>query len=119
MNAHDEPMPALPQPAAFDGEALSELEDLFGRARLLELLTMLDREIASRLDAAADEPTKLARDAHSLVSSSGALAFQGLSGACAALEQACLSGDGIAEALGKARHAAQGARDVIATLRAA
>lgn len=118
MNVHDERMSASPQPVAFDVEALSELEDLFGRPRLLDLLTMLDREIESRLDAAADEPTQLARDAHSLVSSSGALAFQELSGACAALEQACLTGSGIAEALGTARHAAQDARVAIATLRA-
>lgn len=118
MNVHDERMPASPRPIAFDAQALSELEDLFGRARLLDLLIMLDREIENRLDTAVDEPKQLARDAHSLVSSSGALAFQELSGACAALERACLTGSGIAEALGTARHAAQDARDAIATLRA-
>ncbi len=42
MNVHDERMSASPQPVAFDVEALSELEDLFGRPRLLDLLTMLD-----------------------------------------------------------------------------
>lgn len=119
MNVHDERIPVLSQPVLFDADALSELEDLFGRARLLDLLSMLDREIENRLATAAHEPMQLARDAHSLVSSSGALAFQSLSGACAALEKACLSGDGIAEALGTARDAGQNARDVIASMRAA
>ncbi|MEH3117009.1 MAG: Hpt domain-containing protein [Methylorubrum populi] len=85
----------------------------------MELLGALDREIATRIEAPAAEPAHLARDAHALVSSSGALSFHDLSGACAALEQACLSGAEIKAALGSAIQAARCARDAIATLRAA
>lgn len=104
---------------AFDAATLAELEDLFGRPRLMELLEVLDREIALRLDPPADEPARLARDAHVLVSSSGALAFHGLSGACIALEQACLSGREIAAPLVAAIEAARHARGAIAVLRGA
>jgi hypothetical protein len=64
-------------------------------------------EIAIRLDPPASEAARLASDAHILVSSSGALSFHRLSGACAALEQACLSGAEIAAPLGAAVHAAR------------
>jgi len=109
MNPPDLPQPEPPRAAAFDAETLAELEDLFGRSRLMELLSVLDREIA----------TRFAQDAHILVSSSGGLSFHDLSGACAALEQACLSGAEIAVPLGNAVHAARHARDAIALLRAA
>ncbi|MCJ2030937.1 hypothetical protein MKK50_16330 [Methylobacterium sp. J-043] len=112
--------PAAHRPAqapAFDAEALAELEDLFGRPRLMELLEVLDHEIAIRLDPPASDTSRLAGDAHILVSSSGALSFHDLSGACAALERACLSGTEIATPLGTAVHAARQARDAIATLR--
>ena len=113
MNPPDLPQPEPPRAAAFD------TEDLFGRSRLMELLSVLDREIATRFDPPAVEPSRLAQDAHILVSSSGGLSFHDLSGACAALEQACLSGAEIAVPLGNAVHAARHARDAIALLRAA
>lgn len=105
--------------AAFDADALAELEELFGRSRLMDLLDVLDREIANRFDPPASEPSRLAQDAHILVSSSGGLSFHDLSGACAALERACLSGAEIAVPLGTAIHAARHARQAIAALRAA
>jgi HPt (histidine-containing phosphotransfer) domain-containing protein len=113
------PPPDPAQAAVFDAETLAELEALFGRSRLMELLDVLDREIAARLDPPASEPSQLAQDAHNLVSSSGGLSFHSLSEACAALEQACLSGAEIAAPLGNAVHAARHARKAIATLRAA
>ena len=119
MNPPDLPQPEPPRAAAFDAETLAELEDLFGRSCLMELLSVLDREIATRFDPPAVEPSRLAQDAHILVSSSGGLSFHDLSGACAALEQACLSGAEIAVPLGNAVHAARHARDAIALLRAA
>lgn len=119
MNPPAPPQPDLPRAAAFDTDTLAELEDLFGRSHLMELLDVLDREIAARLDPPALEPSQLAQDAHILVSSSGGLSFHDLSGACAALERACLSGAEIAVPLGVAVHAARHARDAIATLRAA
>ncbi len=105
--------------SAFDAGTLVELQDLFGRTRLMELLGVLDGEIASRLDRQTPETGQLARDAHALVSSSGALAFHDLSKACVALEQACLSGADIGSALTTARDAAREARAAIATLQAA
>ena len=116
----NEPAAAEPGSArsdVFDAEALTELEALFGRPRLMELLEVLDREIVLRLDPPADESARLARDAHVLVSSSGALSFGDLSSACSALEQACLQGGDIAVPLGTAVNAARHARDAIATLR--
>ncbi|MCG5247279.1 hypothetical protein [Methylorubrum extorquens] len=115
MNEPDAQRPV--QAPAFDADALAELADLFGRPRLMELLGVLDHEIAIRLDPPASEAARLASDAHILVSSSGALSFHRLSGACAALEQACLSGGEIAAPLGAAVHAARQARNAIATLR--
>ncbi|WP_438346083.1 Hpt domain-containing protein [Methylorubrum populi] len=109
--------PGFTPSAVFDADALTELEGLFGRPRLMDLLGVLDREIVLRLDPPADESAQLARDAHVLVSSSGALAFGDLSSACSALEQACLGGGDIAAQLGTAVHAARHARLAIATLR--
>ncbi|WP_232628993.1 Hpt domain-containing protein [Methylobacterium sp. Leaf118] len=103
----------------FDAAALADLEDLFGRPRLLDLLGALDQEIALRLDPPAADRGQLARDAHILVSSTGALAFSTLSQACARLEHACLRDDGIAEALEAAQADATRARSAIALLRAA
>ncbi|MBD8906601.1 Hpt domain-containing protein [Methylorubrum zatmanii] len=107
------------QTPTFDPELLAELEILFGRPRLMELLGVLDREISARLDTPASEPSQLARDAHVLVSSSGALAFRTLSDACSALEQACVRGEEVAPSLNTVVIAARHARDAIATLRAA
>lgn len=118
MTDPDAHRPGSVRTATFDPETLAELEDLFGRPHLMELLGVLDREIAIRLDPPASEPSRLARDAHVLVSSSGALAFNDLSGACVALEQACLNGAGISAALGIAVHAGRHARNAIASLRA-
>lgn len=102
----------------YDSAALADLEDLFGRPRLLDLLGALDREIALRLDPPAADREQLARDAHILVSSSGALAFSALSQACARLEHACLRNAGVAEALDAAMADAARARSAIAVLRA-
>lgn len=119
MNPPAAPEPSPARAVAFDADGLAELEELFGRSRLMDLLEVLDREIAARFDPPAREPSRLAQDAHILVSSSGGLSFHDLSGACAALEQACLSGAEIAVPLGTAVHAARHAREAIATLRAA
>lgn len=108
MTAHD-----------FDADAMAELEDLFGRPRLLELLGALDREIVARLEPPAADRDQLARDAHVLVSSSGALAFSSLSQACARLEHACLRETDVETALNEALADAARARSAIATLSAA
>ncbi len=103
----------------FDAETMADLEDLFGRPRLLELLGALDREIATRFDPPSADRDQLARDAHILVSSSGALAFSSLSQACARLEQACLRAADVEAALNDALADAARARAAIAVLRAA
>ena len=121
MDERDAAMRSDPAGAgpAFDPADMADLEDLFGKPRLKELLGALDREIAARLDPPAGDRAQLARDAHVLVSSSGALAFGTLSGACASLEHACLRGVGVDDALDAALDAAARARDAIASLRAA
>ncbi|SFL61108.1 Hpt domain-containing protein [Methylorubrum salsuginis] len=105
--------------ADFDSETMADLEELFGRPRLLELLGALDREIATRFEPPSADRNQLARDAHVLVSSSGALAFSSLSRACARLEQACLREVGVEAALDDALADAARARSAIALLRAA
>lgn len=103
----------------FDADAMADLEDLFGRPRLLELLGALDREIASRLEPPSDDRAQLARDAHILVSSTGALAFSTLSHSCARLERACLRRAEIDAALSDTLADAARARSTIAALRSA
>ncbi|GAB6844818.1 HPt (histidine-containing phosphotransfer) domain-containing protein [Methylorubrum rhodinum] len=112
-------MTALETAPEFDAEVMAELEDLFGRPRLLELLGALDQEIAARLDPPSGDRAQLARDAHVLVSSSGALAFSSLSQACARLEHACLREADVEDALSDVLADAARARTAIAVLRAA
>ncbi len=106
----------MPAPE-FDADAMADLEDLFGRPRLLELLGALDQEIVNRLVPPSDDREQLARDAHILVSSSGALAFSTLSHSCARLEQACLRQVEVDAALSDALNDAARARSAIAALR--
>lgn len=40
--------------AVFDGEVVAELEELFGRTKLMDLLARLDHEIAGRLRPARE-----------------------------------------------------------------
>ncbi|GJE28405.1 Hpt domain-containing protein [Methylobacterium organophilum] len=105
--------------AVFDGEVVAELEELFGRTKLMDLLARLDHEIAGRLRPAARDTTQLSSDAHALVSVSGSLGFLPLSQACADLERACLRGGDLSAPLEAAVAAAEAATWAIADLRAA
>ncbi|KAB1074701.1 Hpt domain-containing protein [Methylobacterium planeticum] len=110
------PRDAGPAPA-YDPEVVAELEAVFGRARLLNLLAGLGIEIDRRLRDPEAQRDALARDAHALVSASGTLGFSALSRACAALEQACHAGTGVGPALAAARRSAEAASDAIDRLR--
>ncbi|MGU3537009.1 Hpt domain-containing protein [Methylobacterium sp. A54F] len=96
------------QHPVFVPETLAELEETFGRPRLLRLLSGLREEIARRLGAGVTSPEAISRDAHALVSASGTLGFARLSEACAALERACASdANDTVEALARVRTAAR------------
>ncbi|GJE46574.1 Hpt domain-containing protein [Methylobacterium soli] len=110
-----QPNPGTP---AYDAAVVAELEAVFGRSRLMNLLAGLGAEIAQRLQVPAAEREALSRDAHALVSASGTLGFGPLSRACAELEQACHSGSDLGPALARARRKAEAASDAIARLRA-
>ncbi|ACL55190.1 PAS domain S-box protein [Methylobacterium nodulans] len=89
------PHPGAGAAAAVDRRVYDDVVDLLGPDRLAHFLDELAREIRDRLsDArlAADDPQRLARDAHSLVASAGTLGFSELSGLCKQLEEACQSG---------------------------
>ena len=111
-----------PAPAAYVPDTLAELADLFGRARLHQLLAGLDAEIVSRLGPIEragrnGDATALSDHAHALVSASGSLGFMTLSEACARLEAACLRDENRASALDDVLSAAASARRAIAALR--
>ena len=119
---HAAPPSDTPRSAVYDAEALAELGDLFGPVRLNQLLAGLDAEIAARIGgietAAGEGDWKcLGEHAHALVSASGSLGFPALSGACARLETACLSGRADASSVDAVRSDAGAARRAIATLR--
>jgi HPt (histidine-containing phosphotransfer) domain-containing protein len=108
------------EPAApvYDAEVVAELEAVFGRPRLMNLLAGLGDEIAQRLRVSEAQRDALSRDAHALVSASGTLGFGPLSQACAALEHACHAGSDLGPALARARRSADAASDAIERLRA-
>ena len=76
------------QTQVYDAETLSDLAEMFGPARLAQMLAGLDEEIVQRLDGATPGDPHLGENAHALVSVSGTLGFDALSRACAALERA-------------------------------
>lgn len=100
----------------YDARTLGELEEIFGRPRLLDLLGRLKIEIAHRLQASSDERDILSRDAHTLLSVSGSLGFVDLSQRCVEIEQACLRGADLAAPLEAARSAAEAAMAAIRAL---
>lgn len=111
-------MNTAPAEAIFDRETIEDLTSVFGHERLMVLLAGLQREIAQRLSPASSDRECLSRDAHALVSVSGALGFLPLSRACTDLERACLTGGDHAAALHAVLVAAAEAERGIAWLRA-
>lgn len=90
----------------YDESTLNELEDIFGRTRLMDLLGRLRVEIAQRLHVSTNERDVLGHDAHTLLSVSGSLGFVNLSQRCSEVEQAYLRGGDLAAPLEAARRAA-------------
>ncbi|WP_082503801.1 Hpt domain-containing protein [Methylobacterium sp. Leaf117] len=101
----------------YDPGTLTELEGIFGRPRLMDLLDRLRTEIAQRLRAPASDRATLGHDAHTLLSVSGSLGFNELSGRCAEMERACLQGADLTRPLAAAQAAATNAIAAIETLR--
>ncbi|MFE1601105.1 PAS domain-containing hybrid sensor histidine kinase/response regulator [Methylobacterium sp. ID0610] len=78
-----------------DRRIYDDVVGLLGPDRLTYFLDELAREIRDRLSdsrLSADDPQRLAQDAHSLVASTGTLGFSELSGLCKQLEVACQTG---------------------------
>lgn len=76
---------------ALDLAKVAEVEGLLGETTVTAMLTRFARDIGDRLSdrRMALDAVHVAADAHACVSSAGFLGFAALSGACAALEQAC------------------------------
>jgi len=108
--------PTSSDPAVYDPRTLAELENIFGRARLLDLLARLKVEIMQRLRSPPEERVALGQDAHTLLSVSGSLGFLDLSRRCSDMERDCLRGADLAAPLAAARHAAARAIAAIALI---
>ncbi|NEU11472.1 Hpt domain-containing protein [Methylobacterium sp. BTF04] len=100
----------------YDSDTLAELEVMFGRSHLMDLLSRLKVEIGSRLNGSASDRATLGHDAHTLLSVSGSLGFTDLSRRCFEIERACLRGEDLAAPLHAARMAAAGAIRAITDL---
>lgn len=102
----------------YDIGTLAELEEMFGRSHLLDLLSRLKAEISTRLNGTIADRAALGHDAHTLLSVSGSLGFVDLSRRCSEIEMACLRGDDLAAPLRAARTAAAGAIQAISEMEA-
>lgn len=102
----------------YDVGTLAELEEMFGRPHLLDLLSRLKTEIGTRLNGNVTDRAALGHDAHTLLSVSGSLGFVDLSRRCSEIELACLRGDDLAAPLSAARAAAAGAILAISEMQA-
>jgi HPt (histidine-containing phosphotransfer) domain-containing protein len=108
--------PDLRTPPVYDLRTLTELEGIFGRTRLMDLLDRLRAEIGQRLQAPVAERNVLGQDAHTLLSVSGSLGFLDLSIRCSEMERACLQGADLAAPLAAARLSAASAVAAIRVL---
>lgn len=102
----------------YDADTLAELEEVFGRSHLMDLLSRLKVEIGTRLNGPASDRAALGHDAHTLLSVSGSLGFVDLSYRCSEIERACLRGEDLAAPLHAARAAAAGAIRAISDMEA-
>ncbi len=102
----------------YDVGTLAELEGMFGRSHLLDLLSRLKTEISTRLNGSTADRVALGHDAHTLLSVSGSLGFVDLSRRCSEIEMACLRGEDLAAPLHAARAAAAGAIRAISEMEA-
>ena len=109
--------PVVQAGSIYEPRTLKELEDIFGRARLMDLPDRLRTEIGRRLLAPASERIILGQDAHILLSASGSLGFFDLSQRCSQMERACLEGADLAEPLAAVRKSAEAAVTAIRAIR--
>lgn len=110
MIEHADPAPI------YDLATLNELQGIFGRVRLMDLLAHLKVEIAQRLLAPETDRIVLGHDAHTLLSVSGTLGFFELSHRCTEMEEACRLGRDLVDPLRAARAAAKSAIAAIGDL---
>jgi HPt (histidine-containing phosphotransfer) domain-containing protein len=124
--AHDLTEQSAPAPSAdcasLDQEAFQTLVQSLGR----EVMNGLLDRLASRLEtpffetgSTFEEVQQLARDAHMMVGSAGALGFTQLSSACQELEAACQTAQDLDDVLERVRTARQQALADINALRSA
>ena len=111
--------PCAPAPSAqpvYELRTLVELEGIFGRAHLLDLLDRLRTEIDQRLRAPSCDPIVLGQDAHILLAASGSLGFHDLSQRCAEIERSCIAGADLSAPLAAVRRSAEAAVTAIRDL---
>jgi HPt (histidine-containing phosphotransfer) domain-containing protein len=107
---------------ALDPQVYGDLCAVLGPDRMRDLLLKLEARLSRSFaveDAAAIDRAELAREAHRLVSQSGALGFLELGRVCRDLEAACLGDAAVAGLLERARKARDRAIQEIARLTAA
>jgi CheY-like chemotaxis protein len=108
--------------AVLDRAAYHELLDTVGADAMNRLLDKLVEQLECYLSderLSSEDRSRLAKDAHLLVSAAGALGFVSLSEMCRNLERACQTGSDIKQALAELRAARQKTLDEIVALRTA
>ena len=103
----------------FDENALQDLTDTIGAARISQWLVRLDEQLQSTLasgDFADESREQIASTAHAIVSQAALLGFGELAALCSSLEQACRNGADPGHLLGQTRLAAYMARRRIVLL---
>jgi len=118
------PRPEEPKPLSgeliLDRKIYADLAVMLGREKMSRLLEKLESVLEASLPKMPEpviDPVRMAREAHSLVSQAGMLGFMNVSEACRNLEDACLSGAGVEEALDRACVARDNALSEIARLK--
>jgi CheY-like chemotaxis protein len=115
------PEPA-PKASVLDTAVYDELHALIGNERMSAMLEKLEEKLARLRPDGGDaviERQRLARDAHSMISTAGMLGFMELSDLCRVLEDACLGGGDVGPAAKEVQRAGQRVLARIETLKAA
>jgi CheY-like chemotaxis protein len=108
--------------AVLDRSVYSEVLHAVGAdimSRLLDQLAELLESCLSDDQLSSTDRARLARDAHVMMSSAGALGFMSLSEVCSYVERACETGTGLRQGLEHLRAARQQTLDEIVALRTA
>ena len=85
------PVPRI-DPEVLDTAVLREMQENFGADRVGDLLGLLARELSERFRPNETDRSRIAHDAHAMISAAGMLGFVGLSSLCRQVEAAAHAG---------------------------